>query len=104
MANQLGGQQESSLSPDPQQSQQSYSGQRQPQHLNLPLHDRSLNGREPEHLLEPPTSSYGPPPVDFTSYSSSSHNVARDPPATTYPLVSNCGEVREKILVVRRVD
>jgi hypothetical protein len=91
MANQPGGQQESSVSPDPQQS---YPEQRQPQHLNLPLHDRPLNGREPEHLLEPPTSSYGPPPVDFTSYSSSSHSAPRDPPTNTYPLVSNSGEVR----------
>jgi hypothetical protein len=92
MANQPGAQQqESSVSPDPHQS---YSEHHQPQQLNLPHHDRPLNGREPEHLLEPPTSSYGPPPVDFTSYSSSSHNTHRDPPTTTYPLVSTAGEVR----------
>lgn len=92
MANQPAAQQqESSTSPDPHQP---YSERNQSQQLNLPHHDRPLNGREPEHLLEPPTSSYGPPPVDFTSYSSTSHNVRRVSPPTTYPLVSAVDEGR----------
>lgn len=91
MANQPGEQQESSVSPDPQQS---YPEHHQPQQLNIPHHDRFSNGREPEHVLEPPTSSYGPPPVDFTSYSTSSHVAYRDSSTPTYPSVSNVGEMR----------
>lgn len=82
----MGNEQQSSVSPDPQQSH--------PPQLNLPHHDRPSNSRGQEHLLEPPTSSYGPPPVDFTSYSSSSHLTHREPPAPTYSPVSPAGEVR----------
>lgn len=82
----IANEQQSSVSPDPQQSH--------PQQLNLPHHDRPPNTRGQEHLLEPPTSSYGPPPVDFTSYSSSSHHTHREPPAPTYPPVSPAGEAR----------
>lgn len=45
-------------------------------------------------MLEPPTSSYGPPPVDFTSWSSSSRHTDREPPAPTQPLVNTASEAR----------
>ncbi|QDS73307.1 hypothetical protein FKW77_005971 [Venturia effusa] len=77
--------QQSSASPDPPQSH--------PQQLNLPHHDRPPNTRGQEHLLEPPTSSYGPPPVDFTSYSSS-QITQRDPAVVIFPSVNTSSEAR----------
>jgi GATA-binding protein len=85
---------ESSVSPDPNQSghtegQMQATTYQQDQQMSLPHHDRSRNNQEhTEHLLEPPTQSYGPPPVDFTSYSttaSSSSNTHRSPSGTNYP-------------------
>ncbi|KAE9986025.1 hypothetical protein EG328_006576 [Venturia inaequalis] len=82
----MANEQQPSVSPDPQQTH--------PQQLNLPHHDRPSTTRVQEHLLEPPTSSYGPPPVDFTSYSSSSHLMHREQPTPTYPPVGTSGETR----------
>jgi GATA-binding protein len=83
---------DSSVSPDPQQSnysEQSSAPYQQNREMNLPHHERPRNGQDhTEHLLEPPTQSYGPPPVDFTSYSSPSTATAhrdREVPKNTYP-------------------
>ena len=97
--NQPGPQQqhESSVSPDPNSADltqsQSHTADFTPnQQLNLPHHDRQPNGSaHHEHLLEPPTQSYGPPPVDFTSYSNAPSR-SKDLPTTTFPLYP--GEAR----------
>jgi hypothetical protein len=56
---------ESSVSPDPQQSGMQETPYQEGQKMDLPHHGHGGN------LLEPPTQSYGPPPVDFTAYSTS---------------------------------
>jgi hypothetical protein len=69
---------EPSVSPDPQSSttsadQMARDGYTPNQQLNLPHHDRPTNGglpRNAQRLMEPPIHSYGPPPVDFTHYTS----------------------------------
>lgn len=84
---------ESSASPDPagtgapDQATPASSEYTPNQQLNLPHHERPMNGvpNHVERLLEPPTQSYGPPPVDFTSYSTSSRSHEKLP-TTTFPL------------------
>lgn len=78
---------ESSVSPDPQSgvADQMGAGSRDEytpnQQLNLPHHDRpngaGVGGQQlppvrtaAQRLMEPPIHSYGPPPVDFTHYTS----------------------------------
>lgn len=71
---------DSSVSPDPQSGpnagadQMSRDDYTPNQQLNLPHHDRPANGvglpRNAQRLMEPPAQSFGPPPVDFTNYTS----------------------------------
>lgn len=69
---------ESSVSPDPQPStngadQMARDGYTPNQQLNLPHHDRPANTglpRTAQRTMEPPFHAYGPPPVDFTNYTS----------------------------------
>jgi hypothetical protein len=56
---------DSSVSPDPQQVGTQDTSYQEGQEIDLPHHGHSGS------LLEPPTQSYGPPPVDFTAYSTS---------------------------------
>jgi hypothetical protein len=64
---------DSSVSPDPQSaptSEMSRDDYTPNQQLNLPHHDRPANGISSQRLMEPPAQSFGPPPVDFTNYTS----------------------------------
>jgi GATA-binding protein len=89
MPQQTGSGFDSSVSPDPNQSgyipgQMQSSPHQQDRQISLPHHDRHRNPQEhADHLLEPPTQSYGPPPVDFTTYASPSSSTAQRAPAAT---------------------
>ena len=95
---------ESSVSPDPQSASAATGADQMAreeytpnQQLNLPHHDRPANGTLPplvrnaaQRLMEPPIHSYGPPPVDFTHYTSAPilplpRNFNELPPITSLP-------------------
>jgi GATA-binding protein len=96
---------DSSVSPGPKQSgympgQLQTSTHQRDHQISLPHHDRPRNSQEhADHILEPPTQSYGPPPVDFTTYTTPSSSAVQRAPtgnSTSYPSLTTDSRTSRK--------